>query len=343
MLDSNGTWVLLAPISGLTITNDVGGEFRVDKVTFVSPTKLPRIRRRFGIPRTIADLKKSTLFFRESQPTASCFATHRLTGRGAEIEADLLSAVRDELSILALSQLAYDRRASNAHPALSEEYRSGRLEFMLFNTTHATSLHTARLMGKISELVIDARWRKFQDQMFFSRLLRMIRGDCAISKGWRRDLRNASILAGQSQMSSDLPQCFLWNMIAIELLLCRPGDIFSNALPARVEAFIGWTTSWEQEGYAVRIADAYSKRCGLVHSGDREAIKLDDLLFTDSILINVLYNIARHSEIFTCKDDLVEFSKKVEAERILGLRPRIRPKTMTFTRTNYGPRDLERI
>ena len=96
--------MFIAPVSNLVLTKDTDFEFKVDRVTFVDSSKLPRIRKRLGFHFTIDKFKKSwptvfERFFGHSQT----FATMRLTGIGSEMEELFLSHVRDELSLLTLS------------------------------------------------------------------------------------------------------------------------------------------------------------------------------------------------------------------------------------------------
>ena len=178
---------------------------------------------------------------------------------------------------------------------------------------------------------------------FYYDLLRIIRSEISISRNWRNDIRNAAILAGQSQVSIDLPQSFLWNMIALELLLTEQQDRCIEALPTRAEAFIGWARDWKSKKFPDKIRELYQKRNNLVHRGKRDGIEIKDILFSDDILLNVLLNISKHPKIFNSKAKLVEFSKKVEAERLLGVNVKIRPKTLTFLRPWYRDQDFTEI
>jgi hypothetical protein len=63
-------------------------------------------------------------------------------------------------------------------------------------------------------------------------------------------------------------------MIAIESLLTRQGDKYSDALPKRIEAFLGWSGYWSINGYEDRIHDLDRKRCELVHAGRLDLIEI---------------------------------------------------------------------
>jgi len=340
----SGTWLLFVPISGLDLGNTKNNEFHVQRVTFVSKERLIRVRRRFGFPFTMAQYaKKHPIFFEHVVNRASTFALVRMTGKADAVQGGLIALVRDELAILSLSQLGFGARYQNARPAISREYSSGSLSYMLLNTETDSSKRHTSVSGKYNELALDERWRSYQKDVFFFSLLRMLNKKSGIANGWRLDLRNAAILAGKSQQSSDVAECFLWNMIAIELLLTRQGDLYSSALPARAEAFIGWTSDWVLEDYEARIKSIYRKRCDLVHSGRRDQLSIDDVLFSDIILLNVFTNIVRHPKLFNSKESIVKFSERVQAEHVLGLKSKVRPKTLMFSRRKYGSEEYKKI
>jgi hypothetical protein len=192
-------------------------------------------------------------------------------------------------------------------------------------------------------MVLDARWRNFMRDAFYFRLLRMIYRDRSISPSWRTTLRNAAVLIGQSIGSSDVPMSFLQNMIALEMLLTRQGDKYSDVLPKRIEAFLGWVGFWRDHDYENRIRELYRKRCDLVHRGERDTIAANDLLFSDNLLFNLLVNITAFPRLFPSKDSIIEFSELVEAEHRLGVRPRVRPKQLSFYSLRYTDGDIGEI
>jgi hypothetical protein len=164
-----------------------------------------------------------------------------------------------------------------------------------------------------------------------------------VERAWRRDLENAAILVGQSLNSSDVATSFMLNMIALELLLTQKGDKYSSELPKRVEAFLGWVGFWSSQNYEEKIKFIYKKRCELVHRGRREKIAKEDLLFTDDLILNLFINIVSLPNIFDSKNKIIEFANKVEAEHILGLKSRVRPKKLTFVSPNYSKEDLNEV
>lgn len=200
-----------------------------------------------------------------------------------------------------------------------------------------------RREGKVRKLRLDDYWKEFHRESFFLKLMAILRGDKAVSSGWRTSLWNAAILTGQSQSSRNQAFCFLRNMVALELLLTKQGDTYINVLPERAEAFIGWATSWQIENYEERIREVYKKRCRMVHEGVTDGITIEDLLFTDDLLLNLFENIALHPELFSSKKAVVEFAERCRAERLLGVKAKVRPKTLRFVSRQYSLDDYDEI
>lgn len=178
---------------------------------------------------------------------------------------------------------------------------------------------------------------------FFFTLLKVLNNEIYVARSWRNELKRAAILLGQSQCCSDVAQSFLWNMIALEILLTRQGDKYTDVLPTRIEAFLGWVGFWTVERYSERIKELYRKRCDFVHNGNQKNITISDLLFTDDLLQNLLMNLMRHISLFNSKAAVIEFSKKIEAEHVLGMRPGVRPKSLRFFSRTYTERDYQEI
>ena len=342
--DGKGTWLFLMPVQGLRIREAVNFEYSVDRVTFIDANKLTKRRKRLGFPSTIFDIKTQYQglvddFFVKN----GTFATLRLSGKGKDLKKQFLNIVREELEILSISQLGYSRRKHNSRPSVYSNISPERITSLMFNITKNISYHPNEILGKIGPLNLDGRWHNFAKKVFFYDLVNIITKKTKVSPKLRKDIKNAAILAGQSQSAIDIPQCFLLNMIALETLLTQRDDKYSDKLPERAEAFIGWSQDWTDKNYSKKIRDVYQKRCLFVHTGNRDHIKIEDILFTDDLLLNVLRNIVKHPKVLGSKKNIIEFSDKVQAEHLLGIKSKVRPKTLSFMRLNYSEKDYEKI
>jgi hypothetical protein len=262
----------------------------------------------------------------------------RVTGNPKDLERDITRLFRDELAILASSQLGYAKRACTGAPAIWGE-RPITKHSLLWIDRNKPWEQPNRNYGPLFPLHLDAQWHRFQKQLFFYDLLKLLRGETKIARSWQQDLKRATVLMGLSQTSNSVPDAFLWNMVALELLLTNQGEKVADALPSRAEAFLGWSRNWTEDNFEAKIRGVYTRRCLLVHQGDRDSPTREDLFFTDDLLFCLLSNLVKHPALFFSKQAVIEFSKKVEAERLLSVKPTVRPRSLRIFRRQYNPAD----
>jgi hypothetical protein len=339
-----GDYVFITPVANVTLTDAVNNEFSINRVLFVNGRKLPRIWKRLGIHTPYSEIRKSSgKTYLDLLDEAKTFAVIFQKESWDGILVSSYRLIRDEISILALSQLGYAKRRFMSNISIMGEHGVPRISYAVFSRDSSFKGRGGRLTGNPGELILNNTWKDFQRHGFFSKLLRILQGRSPVKSEWRRDLYRASTLVGQSINSNDVPTSFLWNMIALELLLTREGDKFSDALPKRAEAFLGWVGYWSSKNYEARIREVYRKRCDFVHRGDREAITKADLLFTDDLLFNLLLNLVYYSGRFNSKQSIIDFSDKVEAEHTLGISSKVRPKRLRYFSHTYTKDDLREM
>src|SRR3712207_1999723 len=98
-MSDRDSWAFMVPVGGLLLTDAVGRQFKVERVTFVHRDRLPRVRAKLGLGATVAEVKKTIpgWDFFERGPA---FAVVRESGEPKEVERRCLKIVREELSIL---------------------------------------------------------------------------------------------------------------------------------------------------------------------------------------------------------------------------------------------------
>ena len=336
-------WVFIAPLAGVELTKAVNNEFKISRVSLIAKRKLARVRKRYGLDITKNEFDERIIGSHSwTGPKADTYAIIRCSGKPKELQRECISIVKDELHILASSQLGYGKRRTNSHPSLMGYQNKGQISYLFHDSKSERGIYSNQLIGKYMPLSMSYGWKRHHKESFFIELLRLINGN-SVKRGWRKTLRRAAIMIGQSQCSNDLVQSFIWNMIVLEMLLKKEGDKYIDVLPERIEAFIGWIGYWSVGNYEKWIQEVYKKRCKFVHNGQWENIGVLDLLFTDDILLNLLVNIVRHPRIFHSKDAVIEFADKVKAEHVLGIKPRVRPKSMVFFSRRYSENDLSEI
>ena len=87
---------------------------------------------------------------------------------------------------------------------------------------------------------------------------------------------------------------------------------------------------WELEDFEGWIRKCVRERDRLLHGGKRKGITEELLFFTDLLLLNIFANLVRFPKLFPSKYEVIAFSKKLEAERTLDLKPRVRPEDLKF-------------
>lgn len=343
--DTHGSWIYIVPVVGLNLTDAVNNEITINRVTFISAAKLARVRKRFGIRKRLSELRSQKVFDDFFSKLGSTAAIVPFTGKPTNKTTEAIRLVVEELNILSVSQLGYSKRRFNSHPSIYTE-SAANLSYLCMNKNDGTSLLSYELVGYTEDLTLDERWNNWQKDVFFSNLIKIINKKIVVNHSWSKSLYTASRLIGQSITTNNLAQAFLLNMIAIESLLTRQGDKYTEILPKRIEAFIGWVGYWSVNNYKQRIEDIYKKRCKYVHDGNDSGIEIRDLLFTDDLLLNILLNLISHHKIFHSKEEVINFATLVSAEHTLGIvgdKSKIRPKTLRFLSKKYTQKDFEKI
>jgi hypothetical protein len=332
----DGSWVFIVPVGELYLTETVGREFRVDRVTFVDRDRIPRVRTKLGLGATVGEIKseiKRTYPYWDFFDSAPAFAVMKQTGEPEKVQHHCLKIIREELSILALSKLGMSRERMGPIALAGENTRS-QITFLAHKARDRDLFGAPYLPTAPSyQLVLHRRWKNYQDRFFFTKLLKILRRETKVEGDWCEELRRASVLIGESVGANDLLKSFMWNWVALEMLLAiRRQDKTRETLPKRAEALLGWATYWELENYEDQIKGVYKKRNNLIHEGKRDAISQKDLAFTDHLLFNLLTNLVNQPKHFRSKNDVIEFSEKIKAERLLGVRHTVRPKNLRFAR-----------
>jgi hypothetical protein len=346
MKPAASSWIFIVPVSGLCLSGEISREFSIDRVTFVDAQKLPRIRQRLGFPKRIADYGHSSSVMADFLAHDGTWAVLNQSGSSASIRPKCLKMVADELAILGASQLGWSKRRSRSLQRVARVGdKAGAIRTVFVDRKSAADSAESfqAPVHELSDLLCDKPWRAFQSRhSFFGPFLRLLQQKSGATS-WRDTVRRVLILAGKSQSTDDLAQAFLLNVIALETILTAEGDSIQDTLPAPAEALLGWVGFWEMDQYAERIRELYQKRCRLVHDGRLDDITVEDLLFSDDLLFNLLLNLARHPAIFCDKNSIRAFAEKVQAERSLGIRPRLRPTTLSLFSQQYSPQDLLEI
>ncbi|MDQ1353582.1 MAG: hypothetical protein QG657_3888 [Acidobacteriota bacterium] len=332
-------YIFITPIENLKLEVSKYKTIKIGNVHFVSYDKIDAYKKRFGISKSITKMpliKQTDNDFFECAPA---FAIIHHNGESKDTQYKYILEVQRAIDILCMAQKGYTKRQSTSIPAISGMPTSKSYKYMFVDKHNPNSLPGWRLASNPDGLIVNERMVEFHKKAYFFKLLKIINKDISTSKEWHNSIINAAIFAGKSWAAKSIYDAFLFNMIALETLLTESGDKFSDVLPLRIKSFIGWMGNWDKYDYKKRIDDIYKKRCKLVHEGNINNISVDDLLFSDDLIFGVFDNIVNHVKIFHEKKDIILFSKKVEAEHLLGIKGRTRPRTLRFFETQYNTKD----
>ena len=332
----------MAPVQGVGFEDGVIDEFEILRVTLIHREKLLRSTKRFPVQYHHRDKFDPRPRALEGFESANVYALLWMTGVPDEIRQDCLKITSEELAIFSIFRMAHKRRHAPLI-SLAGEHPQASTSHAFLDTTERSSQRLGALIKPRIDIAFRREAMKSLGFRLLKKLIHILRKQTGAKPGWRDDLRRGAILIGRSYNASDVTTAFLFQMIALETLLTRQGDTYSTDLPERIEAFLGWVGLWKTAKYGERVSEVYKKRCAIVHSGKIDCVTVEDLLFVDDIMVNLLWNILSHPKLFRSKEDVIEFGRKVEAERILGIKPRVRPKSLQYISRKYTEQDKVEI
>lgn len=315
---------LFFPVYGLRITEKIGGEIKVGRVTFVRADKIPRIRKRLGLRNTISyyrsKLRSSGKHLFNIAPIYAHI--HSKRERGDRDYSHELDLVREAFWVVASSFFCYEWRKDailslrpHPNPNVFDDSSS-------FGPNDIDCRMTISRRGPMQPNTADSNWRHIQRDYHFFDLLKILRGDRPVKDNWRKSLVRASVLCGQSFLAKHIAEAFMNDMIAIETLICSQGDKFPDAIIDRLVAIFGWLTGENRKPWEEKVARLYQLRCSYVHDGVAGDITGMDLHNADTLIQNLLRNLCRHTATISCKPDLIKFAERIDARKTLGQNPR---------------------
>jgi hypothetical protein len=200
-------------------------------------------------------------------------------------------------------------------------------------------------VAPIQNYILDRGWKSFLSFHAFPSLLRVLNKKVEVDTTWRETIRRAAILSGRSYLAKSVHEAFVLDMIAIETLLALRGEKFPDVLVERLNAFFGWLRGDETTLWKDIISRLYRLRCSYVHDGKSGDVMFDDLFYADMLLQNLLLNICRNPRHFSSKSAVVEFTRRIAARRVLGLKVRTKEYKLSFNSPHLTParrKSLER-
>ncbi len=335
---------VFVPIYNLELSDEIGGEIQIEDVLFISSKKIPRVRQRLGLYHPVSEYNK--WFSSLKQKLFSDAKVYALIRTKREADEPLIrefSRIKQAVYILSSSKF-YSERRDRIIFFGGPEFKHGILDNqVLFENSGKEVQWPSQSLGALQPYKLKTLGKSYREHHFFPNLLRILNGEIRVDKEWKDNLRRASLLAGQSQFARDFEQAFLFDMIALEVLLTKQGDKFPDSIIERVVAFLGWVKYADLDEWKIMIQRLYKLRCEYVHTAKVEDLTVRDLINADMILANLLYNLCRLTKIIKSKNDIIVLAQKLRARQILGMRMKDRPRPLRFRRQLYSPADLKKL
>lgn len=339
---SSSTYSIFVPIHNLSISDDIGGELRIEDVLFVSSKKIPRIRKRLGLPSTVShysfDRSRGTHYFFKA---SDVYAVIKCRGTELAAKTKAFKKIKDAVFLLASSQFNRTKRYNKVFFGSPEFSKDINDEVVIFDNLKHYSSHSSGTFSPLRPYVINKEWSRFVSRHFFPDLLKILNGKKSVNNVWKRDLRKAALLAGQSFFSHKLWESFLYNWIAIETLLTRKREKKArDVIVDRLVFLFGWLIDERYDPWEKIIKPLYKLRCNFVHEGIIEDITIKDVLETDMLLGNLLNNLCSLTSKIKGKNVLIELSERNKARTFLGYKQLKRPKIIRFTTPDLSYKEI---
>ncbi len=318
---SKRTFIICTPTYNLSISKICNSEIRIENVTFISGKKIPYVRKHLGFKDRISVMnawnqKNIGKKLIEDNVTYAIIKWRRLPDDSIQKPMRL---IQEAIWILASSQFSASNRGIVDYFGLPEHGVRYMHKYFLYDLSGKKSRQSFSVASPIKTFELNGEWKRLMRHHLFPEVLRIINRDVSVDGKWRKSIRKAAILSGQSILSTDLPQAFMYNMIAMETLLTQRGDKFPDAIVERLNALFSWLFERRPRYWEQIITRLYKLRCSMVHDGETGDIKTEDLLNADILVENLLANLGLATRIIQSKSSLIELSKKVAAKRYLGI------------------------
>jgi hypothetical protein len=348
--DFDSNWIIIAPISGLWLSEAIQNELKVGNVIFVTKNKLPRIRKRLGIKKPVSKLSEIGLnnqnsikeslndFFKYSKT----YAVLNFSGTPKENQNKNIRLIEEAINIISFSNLGYSTRKFNSKIHIKNS------KYVLNNKTLVIDKKQLRLrLGNKSihpiPLELNERWKNFHGKFYFHKLLKLVNGEIKIKSKWKKTLISVAKLVGKSLNSHDIPESFLKNVIALEMLLVNQNEKIEEKIIERSRYLLEWCDEWEEKDIETKIKEMYKKRCDYVHDGKYDDIRKEDLIFTDDLIFNIYNNLLKNTDKIISKGKLIEFSYKYMCEKELNLKSKFQFGKFQYMSKTYEKSDLKNI
>lgn len=312
-------FILLEPIYNLILSEKIGSEFKIGEVVCVSSKKIPRIRKRLGFSKTFGEMdnKKSYILGKPILKTAETFAVLKFVESDNSNVGIYKAKITKAIWIFASSQFHPLVRGKVRRFGFPEHSGKFTQDILLHDTFGKESSRSWELVSPFQPFRFGEGWVVNNKYHFFWDAIKIINGEVKVDKSWKYIIEKVLIFCGKSIFSNDLYMAFLFNMISLETILTKQGDRFPQTIIDRLNGLFDWYFKDDQYNWNKIIENLYYLRCKMVHDGDTKDITTEDLLFSDTILHNLLRTITANTRSIKSQSDIIDLSEISKAKSIL--------------------------
>jgi len=334
--------VTIFPIHGLEMPTDCINELSIGNVTFIDSKKLPRIKKRLDI-KTSYELHEEMYGERygiklPQSASAFAFIYSRQTDHTHDYQKEL-SEFRRAYYILASSFFFQRLKRKHASMSMTEDRDIAKFIVALQQGAGGWFRNHTRPLRKCAT---DNMWKNNTKKQYFDPIRKIAGGETEhLSRDWKEAICKAAVFSGQSFLSNNMTQAFLYNFIALESLVVGHNSKFDAVTTNRLISIFGWNDEIEKDDLNQKLKNLYDARNHYVHNGDSERITARMLHELDTILMNTLTNIINNISIFSSRDSFIEHSEKYLAREVLGLNQRYHRLKLSFTEWSFDEKDAK--
>ncbi len=338
-----GRYGVFFPVFGLSLDDDIGNEFRFRRVLFISAKKIPRIRKRLGLPEVLSFYRKNCLSWKPILNEAQTYAWVPFSVNEKKIDISLERRLAQNAVWILSSSLfsRYDRHRYRL--SIKPNIDNGIHESaFIFDLCKPEMQSSQGVLEPIQDYNLGKTEYAYLRGHFFSELIEVNSKNTPIKAKWLKLINRAASLAGRSYLADTLSDAFMYVMIAIEVLLSQRGDKHRDVIANRINSLFSWYFDNDDEEWKSIVNRLYNLRCDFVHDGKGDDLNGLDLYYAEIILRNLIRNICMNPSRFPTKGSIAAYAKKVEARRVLGLPLRLKDEGFWFSKKSIV-HDVEKV
>jgi len=216
------------PVYGLEMPSSGINKISINNVTFISSSRLRRTRKSLNIERSlnVYEAMYGQHMHEDHKLTDEAESFGFLHTRLDNYKHDFVKETqlfRDAFYILASSFLF--KNGKRKHASMSMVGGGSTIKPIVALEKAGKGSWTRK---NVSTFVCatDQMWKANVQKQYFNPIRKIADGHFDLSSGWRKTICRAAVLAGQSYLSRNLTQAFLYSFIALESLVVGHNDRF---------------------------------------------------------------------------------------------------------------------